>query len=517
MANLYRSNLLLVALVGAASCSGGIAQHKSNPHSPTVVEREGSAYSAPESVSYGSDVDDGSAGESYARVEENRPQETETRSVSTFSIDVDTASYANARRFLRSGHLPPVNAVRIEEMVNYFSYDYPGPTDDTPFAIHTELSQAPWADEHQILKIGVQGKRMENAALPRRNLVFLIDVSGSMSSHDKLPLLKQGFEMLVKTMREEDKVAIVVYAGAAGAVLLPTSGSDQQSIIEALDRLQSGGSTNGGQGIELAYELAEQGFEKDAINRVILASDGDFNVGVTSKEALTKLIEKKRASGIYLSVLGFGTGNLNDATMEELADKGNGNYSYIDSAMEAKKVLVDEGGSTLVTIAKDVKIQVEFNTDAVKSYRLIGYENRMLSSEDFDNDAADAGELGPGHSVTALYEIEKHENSEAKSLVELRLRYKLPDSTESKLIVHEVDNRALGFEVASQDLRFATAVAGFGLLLKDSSHKGSLNWSRLQEMAHRAVAGHGSPQRQEFLELVGMAQRLSRGKAHIAE
>lgn len=513
MPNISRHPFLLGSLLLASACGGSKAQ-QTQSHAP------GYPVSAAESYSeVASSMDDSTSAhrERYASIEENEPQETVAEAVSTFSIDVDTASYANVRRFLRGGALPPANAVRIEEMVNYFQYDYEGPTSNQPFAIHTELSTAPWAVNHQLLKIGVQGLRIDNSALPKRNLVFLIDVSGSMSSHNKLPLLKEGFEMLVKTMREEDRVAIVVYAGAAGAVLLPTSGADQESILAAIDKLQSGGSTNGAQGIELAYALAEQSFDEDAINRVILASDGDFNVGMTSQEALAKLIAKKRASGVYLSVLGFGDGNLNDATMEMLADTGNGNYSYIDSAMEAKKVLVDEGGSTLVTIAKDVKIQVEFNPDAVKSYRLIGYENRMMSNEDFDNDTADAGELGPGHSVTALYEIETSAASRNQKLVELRLRYKLPRETESKLIVHEVENQIRDFEVASEDLRFASAVAGFGLLLKDSAHKGDLNWSRLQAMAQRAVASDASPHRLEFLELVGIARRLAGGDQAIAK
>ena len=282
--------------------------------------------------------------ESYARVDENQVRTSSEQAVSTFSIDVDTAAYSNARRFLTSGHLPPANAVRIEEFINYFSYAYPDPVNDVPFAVHSEVTTAPWNSQHELVRIGLQGVRMDNSELPRRNLVFLVDVSGSMSNADKLPLLREGFKMLTRTLGEEDYVSIVVYAGAAGAVLLPTSGANQEAILGALDKLQSGGSTNGGEGIKLAYKLAEQNFEPDAINRVILASDGDFNVGMTNKEALIELVEAKRKSGVYLSVLGFGSGNLKDATMEQIADKGNGNYSYIDSAAEARKVLVDEGG-----------------------------------------------------------------------------------------------------------------------------------------------------------------------------
>jgi Ca-activated chloride channel family protein len=456
------------------------------------------------------------SGDRYGNVPENQYNNTAQNAVSTFSIDVDTAAYSNVRRYLRSGSLPPTAAVRIEEFINYFSYDYKGPGENAPFSIHTEAAAAPWAKGHQLLKVGLQGFRMDTSDLPKRNLVFLVDTSGSMSSHDKLPLLKEGFKMLAQTLREEDRISIVAYASAAGAVLLPTSGYDQESIMNALDNLSSGGSTNGGQGIELAYKLAEQNFDPDAINRIILASDGDFNVGMTSKDALIDLIEEKRKSGVYFSALGFGRGNLNDATMEQLADKGNGNYSYIDSAAEAQKVLVDEGGSTLITIAKDVKVQVQFNDKAVESYRLIGYENRMLKKEDFENDKVDAGELGPGHSVTALYEVVLKPDSGAKKLVDVHLRYKRPDSNKSQLIVHSeaVTRSKLGR--GSREMRFATAVAGFGLLLKKSEHKGSLTWKQLQGMAEEAVGQHKSKHRQEFLELVGVAARIAGPQAQLA-
>ncbi len=507
-----QSTLLATALFALVACGGAKqAQHSSYPEASRVAyQPDDMAMGAP--PSYEAEAD----GERYAHIDENRYQDTQTQSVSTFSIDVDTASYANTRRFLLSKQLPPASAVRIEELVNYFSYNYEGPSGDQPFAIHTELSSAPWATGHQLLKIGVQGRRIDTASLPKRNLVFLIDVSGSMSSPNKLPLLKKGFEMLVETMREEDHVSIVVYAGAAGAVLLPTSGADRSTILGSLDKLQSGGSTNGAQGIELAYALAAENFDPEAINRIILASDGDFNVGMTSTEELVALIEKKRESGVYLSILGFGEGNLNDETMETLADKGNGNYSYIDSAREAKKVLVDEGGSTLVTIAKDVKIQVDFNRDAVESYRLIGYENRTMDNEDFDNDQADAGELGPGHTVTALYEIEPKTGSTASQLLELRLRYKLPGQSGSLLTAQKVANRSVAFASASPEMRFAASVAGFGLLLKDSGYKGSLNWAQLQEMAVKAVAKSQDPLRQEFLELIGIARALDGQSAQLA-
>ena len=457
-----------------------------------------------------------SASDEYATIAENTYKTSEEQAFSTFSIDVDTASYSNTRRFLKSGHLPPAGAVRIEEFVNYFGYEYEGPTKDVPFAVHSETTVAPWNSKHEILRIGLQGQRRDNSELPQRNLVFLIDVSGSMSNADKLPLLREGFKMLTKTLGEEDYVSIVVYAGAAGAVLLPTSGANQGAIMGALDKLQSGGSTNGGQGIELAYKLAEQHFEPNAINRVILASDGDFNVGMTNKDALIALIEEKRKTGIYLSVLGFGRGNLKDATMEQIADKGNGNYSYIDSAREAQKVLVDEGGSTLITIAKDVKIQVEFNKAAVKSYRLIGYENRMLAKEDFDNDKVDAGELGPGHSVTALYEVERKAGQAGKPLAAVKLRYKRPNSSKSERLTHDISETSGAFAKASQDMRFAISVAGFGLLLRNSKHRGTLSWDALGAMAEEAVRDHKSEHRQEFLELIGLARKLAGPKAQLA-
>ena len=343
--------------------------------------------------------------EAYAHIVENAFARVTDHPQSTFSIDVDTASYSNARRFLEGGSLPPKDAIRVEEWVNYFSYDYPEPRGDAPFSIHSEVSVCPWNPDHRLVRLGIKGKTIAADKVPARNLVFLIDVSGSMQPENKLPLLKRGLAMLVRTLREQDHVAMVVYAGATGLVLPPTSGADQGRILAALEQLESGGSTNGGDGIRLAYAVAQRHFRKDAINRVILATDGDFNVGTTSHGDLTRLIEEKRQSGVFLTVLGFGEGNLKDSTMETLADKGNGNYAYIDSIAEARKVLVHEAGATLVTIAKDVKLQVEFNPARVSSYKLIGYENRLLAKEDFNDDRKDAGEIGAGHTVTALYEI----------------------------------------------------------------------------------------------------------------
>ena len=535
MHNMTRSSILLASLLGAAACGGGQAQRPSGvaqaipspAHGAPMAEGDYD-YDSDDSESAGAgdsiavsassrDQQPSVSGETYNKVPENHYKTTAQNAVSTFSIDVDTAAYSNTRRYLRGNRLPPSSAVRIEEFINYFNYDYKDPSAEVPFSIHTEVAAAPWAPKHQLLKVGLQGYRMHESEQPKRNLVFLVDSSGSMSSHNKLPLLKEGLKMLTKTMGEDDRISIVAYAGSAGTVLRPTSGHDQDAILSSLDRLSSGGSTNGGQGIELAYKLAAENFDPNAINRIILASDGDFNVGMTSKEALIELIEQKRKGGVYLSVLGFGSGNLKDATMEQLADKGNGNYSYIDSAMEAKKVLVDEGGSTLITIAKDVKIQVKFNDKAVESYRLIGYENRMLAKEDFENDKVDAGELGPGHSVTALYEIALKPGHGGDKLVDVRLRYKLPDASESKLIKHTQRASRSKMASGSSEMRFAAAVAAFGLLLKKSEHKGSLSWRQLQRLAEDAVGQHPSKYRQEFLELVGIAAKLSGPETQLAQ
>ncbi|PLX25283.1 MAG: hypothetical protein C0599_00825, partial [Salinivirgaceae bacterium] len=344
-------------------------------------------------------------GEKYGKFKPNKFNKVSRAPVSTFSIDVDAASYSNVRRFLNEGHLPPIGAVRVEEMINYFNYDYPQPEGDKPFSINTEIGECPWDSENLLLHIGLQGKEIESSELPPSNIVFLIDVSGSMSYENKLPLVKKAFRMLVKKLRSQDRVGIVVYAGSSGLVLKSTKGDKKEQILQAIDNLVAGGSTAGGSGIRLAYKVAKENFMKRGNNRVILATDGDFNVGVSSNSELEELIASKRDEGIFLSVLGFGTGNYQDEKMETLADKGNGNYSYIDNIMEARKVFVSEFGGTLFTIAKDVKIQIEFNPHFVKSYRLVGYENRMLKREDFADDKKDAGELGSGHSVTALYEI----------------------------------------------------------------------------------------------------------------
>ena len=465
--------------------------------------------------------------EEYAEVEEIGFKRATEDPLSTFSIDVDRASYSNLRRFIQDGQQPPAEAVRIEEMVNYFNYEYEQPKGDDPFSVYTELVACPWNSKHQLLHIGLQGKIIPTENLPASNLVFLLDVSGSMNSADKLPLLKSGFKMLVNQLRDEDKVSIVVYAGAAGVVLEPTSGKDKARILDALEKLTAGGSTAGGAGIQKAYELAERHFIQGGNNRVILATDGDFNVGVNSPDGLEKLIEKKRESGIFLTVLGFGTGNYKDNRMEVLADKGNGNYAYIDNLLEAKKTLVSEFGGTLFTIAKDVKLQLEFNPAYVQGYRLIGYENRMLAAEDFNNDKKDAGELGSGHTVTALYEIVpagvedspylgsvddlKYQRNEPKvenkglkngELLTVKLRYKKPDEDKSRRILHVVSTRPVNKNATSENFRFSAAVAQFGMILQESEYSGDASYSKVLALGKGAQGKDEEGYRAEFLNLV---------------
>ncbi|MEM9460921.1 MAG: VWA domain-containing protein [Myxococcota bacterium] len=459
---------------------------------------------------------------------------------STFSIDVDTASYSNMRRFIREGRLPPADAVRIEELVNYFDYDYAQPRGNDPFSVTTEVAPCPWNTDHRLVHVGLQGKDVAAKEVPARNLVFLLDVSGSMSDSDKLPLLKQGMRMLADQIRPQDRVSIVVYAGASGVVLEPTA--DREAIKRALARLEAGGSTNGGAGIELAYRLAAQTFVKGGINRVILATDGDFNVGTTSQGDLVRLIEKKRKTGVFLSVLGFGRGNLKDATMEQLADKGNGNYAYIDSGAEAHKVLVEQAGATLMAIAKDVKIQVEFNPAEVAAYRLVGYENRKLAHRDFNDDTKDAGEIGAGHTVTALYEVvpvghgtapqvdplkyqEDHKPLTAAAgngeLMFVKLRYKRPNGVRSKLLEVPVRDSDGTVADSSADFRFSAAVAQMGLLLRGSKWRGESSWAKVYEMAQGAQGRDPNGRRAEMLSLVRQAAALQgedlvAGRAKIA-
>ncbi len=468
--------------------------------------------------------------ENYAEIRENQFLRVINQPLSTFSIDVDTASYSNMRRFLKNGTLPPKDAIRIEELINYFDYNDAPPTGNTPFATHLEVSSTPWNPKHKLVRIALKGFEIEQSERPALNLVFLLDVSGSMNSENKLPLVKRAMTMLTRQLDERDRVSIVVYAGASGLVLPPTFGANRQAILDALKRLEAGGGTNGGQGIELAYRTALENYNKEGVNRVILCTDGDFNIGVTQGGDLNRLIEEKAKSGIFLSVLGFGTGNTKDSIMEQLADRGNGNYAYIDTFSEARKVLVDEMSGTLLTIAKDVKIQVEFNPALVAGYRLIGYENRMLKTEDFNDDKKDAGEIGAGHTVTALYEIVptgqpvngippvdelKYQISDSApvrsdELLTVKLRYKEPDGDTSRKIEIPLRNVERSFESTSDDFRFATAVAGFGMLLRDSEFKGDLTYGQVIEWAQSAQGEDGFGYRREFIELVRNAQAIGR-------
>ena len=465
--------------------------------------------------------------EDYSPIMENGERDALISPLSTFSIDVDRASYSNVRRFLMNGQLPQADAVRVEEMINYFQYDYPVPgSDDPPFSVYTELADCPWNEERKLLHIGLQGKKAEREELPPSNLVFLMDVSGSMRDENKLPLAKQAIRLLVEQLKPEDRVAIAVYAGAAGLVLPSTPGTDKQAILNAIDKMEAGGSTAGGAGIQLAYQTAQEHFIDGGNNRVILTTDGDFNVGVSSDGGLTQLIEEKRKTGIFLSVLGFGMGNYKDNKLELLADKGNGNYAYIDNLEEAKKMFVEELPGTLYTIAKDVKIQLEFNPGVVRTYRLVGYENRLLNSEDFADDVKDAGELGAGHTVTALYELELAPAQVAQASLRyqepgltkvarkgqelgfLQLRYKLPAEEQSQLLSVVIENRVARFSKASDDFQFAAAVAAFGIQLRNSPFNKKLDFPEIRRLAEEAIGSNPDGDRKEFLELVGRAERL---------
>ncbi len=462
--------------------------------------------------------------ESYARIHDNKFLGVRDNPLSTFGVDVDRASYSNIRRFLVAGQRPPPDAVRIEEMLNYFTYDYPEPArqSEHPFTVTTEVSMAPWHAGHQLLRVGLQARRIDVADLPPANLVFLVDVSGSMQSANKLPLVKRSLRMLVTELRDVDRVAMVVYAGSAGLVLESTPGTAKDEIFQAIDRLEAGGSTAGGAGIRLAYGVARQHFITGGNNRVILATDGDFNVGAASDADMERLIEAERTQGVFLAVLGFGMGNYKDSKLETLADKGNGNYAYIDDAAEAEKTLVHELGGTLFTVAKDVKLQLEFNPAQVASYRLIGYENRLLAKEDFDDDTKDAGEMGAGHSVTALYEIVPVGADDALAqgstdslryqhvanvvgahrdgeLLYIKLRYKTPDGTTSRLLTHVVPNRV---QRPSTDMRFAAAVASFGMILRDSEYRGSMDINDVATLAERSLGEDAHGYRAGFVDLV---------------
>ncbi|QHW00803.1 vWA domain-containing protein [Spirosoma endbachense] len=469
--------------------------------------------------------------ESYKAIEETGFQDVRRQPVTTFSADVDRASYSNIRRMLNNAKRPPKDAVRLEEMINYFSYQYPQPTGEAPVSITTELAESPWNPGLQLLRIGLQARRVANDRLPPANLVFLIDVSGSMSDENKLPLVQASLNLLVDQLRPIDRVAIVVYAGAAGLVLPPTPGNQPQRIKDAINQLHAGGSTAGGAGIELAYKVAHDNLVEKGNNRVILATDGDFNVGISGDGELQRLIEQERKKGVSLSVLGFGMGNLKDANLETLADKGNGNYAYIDNLPEARKVFITEFGGTLFTVAKDVKLQLEFNPVYVQAYRLLGYENRRLNNEDFKDDRKDAGDLGAGHSVTAIYElipagmtspylpkrdslkyqtlVETKASGQSGELLTLKVRYKQPTDSVSRQLEHSVQRQAVTLDRASADFRFATAVAEFGLLLGESTFKGSAQYGQVVKLAKGSLNGDSEGYRSEFVRMVKTAAGLS--------
>jgi Ca-activated chloride channel homolog len=465
--------------------------------------------------------------ESYDRIDENGFREALNDPVSTFSIDVDKASYSNVRRFLSSNTMPYKDAVRIEEMINYFDYDYPQPTGAAPFSVTFETGTCPWNEAHRLALIGIKGKDVQSGQVPPGNFVFLIDVSGSMESANKLPLIKQAFRILVGHLRAADRVAIVVYAGAAGCVLESTPGEHRETILSAIDGLEAGGCTAGGAGLTLAYRIAKENYIPGGNNRVILATDGDFNIGASSDAEMTRLIEEKRKGGVFLSVLGFGMGNYKDSKMEKIADAGDGNYAYIDNILEAKKVFGEELWGTLYTIARDVKIQVEFNPAQVKAYRLIGYENRILNREDFNDDRKDAGDIGAGHSVTALYELIPAGSEEQMSstdplvyqsvrviggpeLMTVKLRYKIPSDTISKLIVSKVKDHPAGGSELCMNLMFSSAVAEFGMLLRDSEFKGTASYDKVIALAAESKGKDPYGYRQEFIRMVQIASLLAR-------
>lgn len=468
--------------------------------------------------------------ESYATINETGFRNVTESPLSTFSIDVDNAAYSNVRRFLNNGSLPPQDAVRIEEMLNYFKYEYPEPKGEHPFSMFTELSECPWNSKNQLLHVGLKGMEIDKSELPASNLVFLIDVSGSMSGSNRLPLVKTSLKMLVEELRPIDRVSIVVYASRTEVHLPSTPGSKKREIIAAIESLQTGGYTAGGEALKLAYKVAEENFIKGGNNRIIMATDGDFNVGESSDAAMERLVAAKRETGVFMTVLGYGMGNIKDSRLEIIANKGNGNYSYIDNIQEARKVLVSEFGGTLFTIAKDVKIQIEFNPARVKAYRLIGYENRRLNDEDFNDDKKDAGEMGAGHTVTALYEIvpagsestfpgvdqlkyQANTQSEVKpnpnaELLTLKVRYKHPDKNRSVKVDLPVQGKLVPFAKSTTDHRFATAVAEFGLLLTNSTHKGNASFENVIKTAASAKGKDDDGYRAEFINLVRLAMKL---------
>ncbi len=522
-----KSKDINAALSGRVS---GLIITKQNAHAYNKAVPASSAYTNNVSVppTYAND-------ESYQSIVENGFNNAKDNPLSTFSVDVDNASYSNMRRFINNGQLPPADAVRIEEMINYFNYDLSGPKDNEPVAIHTELSSAPWNPAHRLLRIGLKAKTIATDKLPPSNLVFLLDVSGSMQDANKLPLVKAAMKMLVDELRPKDKVTIVAYAGEAGLRLAPTSGGDKTRIDSAIDQLYAGGSTNGGEGIKLAYKMAADNFIENGNNRIIMATDGDFNVGPSSDGDMESLIVKERETNVAISIMGVGMGNVKDSKMETLADKGNGNYFYIDNITEARKALVSEFGGTMFTVAKDVKLQVEFNPVKVQAYRLLGYEDRILNKEDFNNDRKDAGDMGSGHTVTALYEIvpagikddysvsvdplkyqktDKVQNSSSATneMLTIKFRYKQPDSMVSKLSQAVVNDNPENLNNTSADFKFAAAVAEFGMLLRDSQFKQKSNYDQAISLARAGKGEDNDGYRSEFIKLAESAKLLAKSE-----
>ncbi|RNC85638.1 MAG: VWA domain-containing protein [Balneola sp.] len=505
-----KHSLLLLVLVLFSACSG--------PYYTTSSYHQNSTHQA---------------GEVYDQIVENEFRTVSEHPLSTFSIDVDGASYANVRRILRAGYLPPRDAVRIEELINYFNYSYPEPAEGAPVSLSSEIAPAPWNPRHHLIQIGIQGEHIKTDKLPPNNLVFLIDVSGSMRDEDKLPLLKQGLKLLVNELEEDDFISIVVYSGRSGVVLNPTPGNEKDKILKKINKLRASGFTAGSKGIKEAYKLAKKHFNEDANNRVIMATDGDFNVGISSDEDLVALIESERDHGIFLSMLGFGTGNLKDSKMEKIANHGNGNYYYIDNLLEAKKVLISEMEGTLHTIAKDVKIQIEFNPQNVHAYRLVGYENRLLADDEFNDDKRDAGELGVGQTVTALYEVipvgvespgvlpvdplkyqpkESISSTHSDEIMTVKIRYKEPDGDVSELVTGILKRDEIK-ETLSENLSFAASLASFGMLLRDSKFKGASSFELVDELARNGKGVDPNGYRAEFIKLAELAELLWQGNS----
>ncbi len=518
--NASRPDVSVEQVLGKVTAARGTAANRSRQEAEFSSRRP-----MPQGDIYHPPIQPPTDRENYVEIKENPVKLVAHNPVSTFSIDVDTGSYSNVRRMLNEGRMPPHDAVRVEEMINYFSYSYPQPRGRQPFSVVTELAPSPWNADTQLLHVGIQGIKFDQDERPAANLVFLVDVSGSMNNPNKIGLLKSSLKLLAKNMRDDDRIAIAVYAGAAGTVLESTS--DERKILRSLNKLRAGGSTNGAAGIQLAYEIAEENFIEDGINRVMLATDGDFNVGMTNFDQLIKLVEKQRKNGVSLTTLGFGGGNYNDHLMEQLADAGNGNHAYIDTLKEANKVLVEQMGATLQTIAKDVKIQLEFNPAQVSQYRLIGYENRVLRNQDFNNDKIDAGEIGAGHTVTALYEIvladsnggwveplkyqtNKNNDNLSGELAELRIRYKQPDSDSSELILQALNSKDImqDLDDSSENFRFSAAVAGFGQVLRGGDMLEEFNYDEALDLARSARGNDDHGYRGEFLTLVSLASSL---------